>query len=1120
MRAVQGKTQLSKSSYAANAGMLTPKDMSPKCAYRLLVAILAAVMCLSVAETRSLAQQITGTLVGSVYDAQGASMVNAMVTATNEDTGLTKSVTTNAQGQYRLAYLAVGSYTLQVSAPGFKSFERHNIVLTVDQVQQVNASLSVGQSTETITVSSELPLINLSTSETGRIVEANEVLGLPLVNRNVYEELTLTPGVQSSSVSANGGANFLVGFPAQQTVINGGFDALGGSVSYYLDGGLNMNGQRNTGNPVPNPDALQEFRVETNNYNAQYGRFSSGVITVLTRSGTNHFHGSLFEFVRNTAFNATPWGTTMNAPYHRNQFGGVLGGKIIPDRTFFLFSYAGLRQATSRLVTGAIVPTTLERAGNFSQSKIKPIDPATGLVYNYNGTPGWIPPTALDPTAMKIVDQYIPSSNAPGSQWTGYSGTPFDTDEYLGKIDHQISANNHLSVSYFTLHSATTSSNANLPNWNSQTDSARQQNVNIGDTQTFNPSLVNQIWLTYTRLNGAILNSPATSLGDLGSSFTTQGMPSLPALNVSGYFNLSTAIPNAEDLDNFYSFRDVISKTIGKHALDFGGEMSLDKEVAISNLENFGKFTFSTSAPHTTKNALADFVTGRPASMVQATPISLTTNGWYYGLFLEDNYRATRRLTLNLGIRYDLQTPPTDPQDRELTFVPGRQSTIVPSAPKGLLFPGDPGVDRGTVGLRLHHISPRAGIVFDPFGNGKTSLRAAAGVFYGGLSANEWNQTSSGIPFDIRQTFTSIASLTNIYGDPASFPNGDPFPYYYSPSAPRFLPDSGVAGTSLEYQWPYSYQLNASVQQQVMNDLSVTIAYVGSLSHHVPFMSDVNYPAYVPGATTSQTNIDGRRPYDSGLLGAILMQVANQTGSYNALQISVSKRMSHGLMLNGFYVWSHSLTSAPPSASGSAVQDHDNVWEERGPSDQDQRNMASISGKWDLNYYRGSKKLLSGIVNGWSISPIITMDSGTPLNLVTGTNNNAGENNLNRPNLVSGQNAFLDPHRSRAAAAAKWFNTAAFVTNGPGLGIGPYGIDGNTPRNYLRSPGYKDVDLGIFRTFRLGEKVNLQARGEALNAFNLVSLSSPVATLSSPADGKITSASAMREIQLGLRMTF
>ena len=1075
---------------------------------------------------RADAQRTTGTILGSVRDPQGQDLPGATVTATSSDTGLTRTAQTNGQGEYRIDSLAVGGYSVEVSAQGFKDFVQKNIVLTVDQTQRVDVALSVGQANETVTVTGAPPLINTSTPEIGRTVQADEITGLPLVNRNVYTQLSLTPGVQSSSSSGANGAsgNFILGLPSQQTVINGGIDSGSGTVSYYLDGGINMTGSRFYGNPVPNPDALQEFRVETNNYDAQYGRFAAGVVTVLTRSGTNQLHGSLFEFVRNTAFNATPWHATLNAPYHRNQFGGAVGGPIIPNKTFWFFSYAGLRQTTGSLVSGAIVPTALERAGNFSASSIKPIDPTTGQVFNYNGVPGWIPPSDIDPTAANIINKYIPAANTSGNGWVGYFVGPYDNNEYLGKVDHQLTANNHIAVSYFTVHTTNNilgGSGSLL--WSTQTDFARQQNINVSDTQIFGGSWINQAWLTYTRIFGGRQNTPEISLGSLGSSYTVQGAPSLPAISVSGYFYLGQQIQGPKAGTNFYSIRDVASRTIGRQSLSIGGEMSLDKTIQLTDLDNYGIFSFLTSAPNSSKNALADFVLGHPASMIQQTPDEALTNSWYWAGFVQDNIRLTPRLTLNAGLRYDLQTPPTDPQNKELTFVPGMQSKVVPKAPLGLLFPGDAGVTRGIIGIRWHHISPRIGLAWDPYGDGKTSFRAAAGVFYGGISGNEWNATSNAAPFSAGGTYSSIASLTNPYGNPASFPTGNPFPFIYNPANPFFPAAATIIANSLGFQFPYSYQLNTSMQRELPGNTSLTIAYVGAFAHKIPFQPDANYPAYAPGATTSQASLNSRRPYDPGVLGEITLQVSNQTASYNALQVSVNKRLSQNFMLNGFYVWSSSFWSAPPgvAASGNGqTQDFNALGEERGPADTDQRNAASISGVWNLSYYKGSQKLVAGALNGWQIAPIVSLNSGTPLNITTGADNNADSYSSDRPNLVPGVSAFLSPHRSRAAVAAEWFNTSAFKANGPGLGIGSYGADGDTPRNYLRNPGYRDVDLGIYRNFRLRERMNLQLRGEATNAFNLVSLSAPTATLSSGNDGKITGASAPRQIQVGARFTF
>jgi archaellum component FlaG (FlaF/FlaG flagellin family) len=489
-------------------------------------------------------------------------------------------------------------------------------------------------------------------------------------------------------------------------------------------------------------------------------------------------------------------------------------------------------------------------------------------------------------------------------------------------------------------------------------------------------------------------------------------------------------------------------------------------------------------------------------------------------LFVQDDYRVTPRLTANLGLRWDIDVPPVESSNLTGTFVPNVQSTVVPSAPLGLLYPGDKGVPRGIVDLRWHHISPRVGFAWDPFGDGKTAVRAAAGVFYGSVSGNEWNQPANAQPFAIRQTFNSITSLTNVYGNPASFPNGDPFPYTYSPSNPRFLPAASVETISQSTQWPLVYQINTAVQRQLPSQVSATVAYVGTLSHDLPIMIDGNYAPYAPGASTSQTSINARRPYDPGVLGQNIFLISNQTASYHSLQFSAHRPLTRSLMLNGFYVLSHSFQSSNESAVGLATaQDFAHLEEERGPTDNDRRHMASVSGIWNLDYYKGSNRFLSQAANHWTISSIAIFYSGAPVNIVTGSNKNFDSANNNRPNLVPGQNAFLDPSRSRAVAAAEWFNPAAFTSNGPGLGIGPYGADGNAPRDYLRAPGYRDIDLGIFRNISF-ERFTLQLRGEATNAFNLVSLNAPTANLASSLNGKITSAASPRLIQVGARFTF
>src|SRR6266567_1067501 len=1113
---------------------------------RFLLGLAISVTLLVWATATAQAQQITGSIAGTVNDEQGAVITNATVMATNAETGYKRTATTESNGAYNIQYLPVGRYTVEVDAPGFKKFVQQNLVLTVDKTVTLSVALSIGTESQTITVTEAPPLVDTSTAELGRTIEPSEIIGLPLVNRNAYAELSLTPGVQSNSASAqsnpSGTPNFVIGNPSTQVVVNGGIDGGVPLVAYYLDGGINMTGLRNYGNPLPNPDALQEFRVETNNFSAQYGRMSGAVVTAITRSGTNQLHGSLFEFNRNTALNSYPWNaplnplthTPINAPYHRNQFGGTFGGPVKKDKAFFFFSYGGLRQVVGQLLSGAIVPTAAERLGDFTADTYKVYQPGTYNSKAKTGTqeagtnsspncqtpkPNCVRSSDLDPTSANLMNKDIPLPNAANNNYVGFFTGPTNQDEYLSKFDQVVSDKDHVAASYFYLKSTQNAyGGGNIPFTVNQSY-AKQTVLNISDIHSMSGTTANQAWFTFTRVAGGRANLPSVGMDDLGSSFTTQGPKTLPQLAISGYINAGGALAGPVSNTTFLSLRDMVSMTKGKHTLNFGGEWSLEKDAIIGNLYNFGVFNFATSAPTSTGNALADFVTGQVSTMEQDTPYHSLMSGWYYAAFLQDTYRLTPHITLNVGLRYDLQLSPVESTNLTATFVPGTQSTKVPSAPLGMLFPGDPGVPRGIADTRWHHVSPRVGIAWDPFGDGKTAIRAAGGVFYGSVSGNEWNQPANAQPFAIRQTFNSITSFSNVYGNKASFPNGDPFPYHYDPSSPRFLTDASIETISEDYQWPLVYQLNAAVQRQLPHNVSATVAYVGTLSHHLPFMIDRNYAPYAPGASTSQASIDARRPYNNNrTLGQVTYGESNETASYHSLQISASRPLTHNLMLNGFYVFSHSFQSVNESAIGQATaQDFDNLWEERGPTDNDRRHVASISGMWNINFYKGSNLLMKQVVNGWTISPIVSLQSGAPFSITTGSNKNFDSANDSRPDLVPGVKAFLDPHRSRSAVAAAWFNTAAFTANGPGVtgGIGPGGADGNAPRDYLRGPGYRDIDLGLLRDFHIGDRWMFQLRGEATNAFNFVSLNNPTANLSSGNDGKISSAASPRLIQVG-----
>jgi Carboxypeptidase regulatory-like domain/TonB dependent receptor len=1151
---------------AAQQTALTPRKTENVAAQagRWLLASLVA-MAILFGSSAARAQQITGAITGKVVDEQGALVTNANIKATNVATGYTRSTKTDDAGGYNIQYLPIGGYTVTVDAPGFKKFVQQNLEIAVDQTQPLNVTLSVGAESQTIEVTTAPPVINTATSEVGRTISPHEMNNFPLTTRNAYAALSAVPGVQSNSQSnSQNTPNFVIGVPSTQVIINGGVDGGVPMVSFYLDGGINMTGLRNYGNPLPNPDALEEFRVETSNYGAQYGRMSGGVVSAVTRSGTNKFHGSLFEFFRDTNMNANSWGAlpTAKTPFHRNNFGGTVGGPIVKDKAFFFFSYGGLRQTVGQFLSGGIVPTALERQGDFTQSYT--YAPATGvktpIIPNMPGTKtpwvgtnssvnctvakqGCIPQTGLDVTAANLLKSYIPLPNAPTvaapGNYVGNFTSPTNQNEYLGKYDQVLGAKDHISVSYFYLRTTQGGyGGGNIP-YSINNSFATQQNANISDIHTFGATTANQVWLNFTRVAGGRENTPAVSLGDLGSSFTIQGPKGLPQLAPSGYFSAGGALAGPVSDTNFYGLRDVVSLTKGRHTLNLGAEVSLEKDEIVGNLYNFGVINFNSSGPTTTGNVAADFVTGQVSSMEQDNPYHGLLNTWYYAFFAQDNYRITPRFTANLGLRYDIEQAPVESQNLTAAFVPGRQSTVVPSAPLGVLFPGDSGIPRGIAQTPKTHFSPRIGMAWDPFGDGKTAIRGAAGIFYGSVSGNEWNQPANAQPYAIRQTFNSITSLSNVYGNKASFPTGDPFPYVYSPNSPRWLPSAAVEAIDPNYKWPASYQFNVAVEQQLPAKIVLQTAYVGNLVRHVPTAPDANNPIFAPGAGTGQASLNARRPYfgatnaNGNTLGQVILIESGQTANFHSLQVSVHRPLGNNFLINGFLVWSHSIWSSNASAIGLAptAQNYSYLNEERGPSDQDRRNMVGINGVWNVNYYNGSSRFLGVLLNGYSISTIASFNSGQPVNITTGSDNNKDNYNNDRPNLVPGVNPFLSHSRPRFTASQAWFNTAAFSPNclqastgtmacTTTAGIGPGGADGNTPRDFLRAPGYRDVDLGISRQFKFERGIGLTFRADATNAFNLVSLNAPTATLSSGNDGKITGAASPRLIQVGARITF
>ena len=1162
---------------------------------RLFLTILIAMTA-----TAASAQLSTATLFGTVTDTSGAVIPNAAVTLTQVDTNFTRSTTTNGQGEYRAEFLPIGSYSAHVQAAGFKVMEQKGIALTAMQNANLNFELSLGTENTVVEVTSEVPLVNLGNSTLSRTVDNVEVDNLPLVGRNAYRLMDLTPGVQSNTFENT------VGFPAQHVIINGSPDDLVGEVSYYLDGGLNMTGLRNTGNALPNPDTIQEFVVQTNNFSAQYGRTGAGIVTVVTKAGTNVLHGSIFEFHRETNFNATSHGQASKTPLHVNNFGATLGGRIIKDKTFLFGSYGGLRQVNP-VNFNTVVPDALQRAGNFSEN-LPTTTPVSGLgacattlnaadkantafggkffvcdPVTHQPIPG--NRADLDPNYAKLMDSVaaavlgknvpLPTAGRTDNRYIGNMGLPNQTNEFLIKGDQQLGQSHRLTLDYFQSNGSQLllPSGSSLGTWAISNYSYRQQTANASDVWTHG-SAVNQVWLSYTRMNAGRASQPATSLADYGSELNVQGPPQLAQIAVGGFFTLGNQISGPVAGTNVYGLRDVYTMTHGKHTLFFGAEGYLEKDVQQTLLNDYGVFSFAnTTVPNTasaqasyvkTGVGMADFLIGHPNTYGQDSPDNANANYWNWGLFAQDDLRLTPRLTVNVGLRYDIQTAPTDTQRRYAIFKPGVQSTVSPTAILGQLFPGDPGVPVGGVYTNLNHVSPRLGFALDAFGNGKTVVHGAAGLFFGTISGNMWELPQNFQPFSVRFTnaFSHVVSMKNLYStDPSDFPDPknpsspvgvSPFPYYYNPTNPRYVAPSALTFLQEGFRWPYNDQINFGIQQQLTHDLALSINYVGALNRKLPFVIDQNAPVFNtanPSINTT-TNFNCRRPYlaepsGSGtacpgtlvagqkyMAGASVIE-SGQNLNYNGMQVSVDKRLSHNLSVIGFYVWSKTLGTASLQTTGNignsantAPEDYYNIWLDRQRADNDRTHIGTVSVVWKSDYFNDFNRFVRMALNGWTVSGIVTFQSGQPLPIITGTDDNRDGNVNDRPNLVNGRlpQTGIAP---KSVTPYKWFDTSAFCTSGTTgcNGVGPGNLDGTLRVNAVSGPGMRDVDASIFRDITIYERTKLQLRGDAVNVFNIFNPANPGLTLNSATSaGLITNGltqgntGGARVIQIGARL--
>jgi outer membrane receptor protein involved in Fe transport len=1166
---------------------------------KLMMVIVASAAMLHFTCASAWGQLNTATMFGTVTDSLGAAIANATVTMVETETNFTRVTTTKSDGSYRQEFLPIGPYKVTVTAPGFKKLERSGVVLTAMQNVELSLALEIGATNETVNVTAGIPLINLGNATLGRTVDNVEIDNLPLVGRDAYQLLSLTPGVQKNSNTNS------LGFPEQHVYINGSTDDFTGQVSFYLDGGLNMTGLRNSGNAIPNPDAVSQFEIQTNNFNATLGRYAAAVVSVVTKAGTNKFHGSAFEFYRTKNFTAVGHNTQTKQPYARNEYGATLGGPIRRDKDFFFGSFGGLRATTSLAFSGN-VPSAAQIAGDFSENlptditscsqspsaadnanfKFLVCNPVTNKPY-----PGNKITDPLDPTAVAIANYLYSQGVKPGvgatafgdTQYTyrEFDPTPEKYNQYLIKTDHQLTQAHRLTLSYFLYDynirsnpGQTTTNGSNTgsltpTHWTYSNYATKQHNANVSDTWTISSRTINQAWLSYTRQAGGRIPVPGDStFADFGSDFGISGSPSRGQVSIPNWFTLSQAITGPKAGTNQYGFRDVLSTTRGSHTLSLGGEAGLEKDFQLTSLDNYGVFSFATTKGTRTSNALSDYMLGRPNSFEQDTGEYAEANYWNYAIFAQDDWRILPNLTLNLGLRYDWQQAPTDTQNRQTNFVPGVQSHAFKNvsiagktgnqlAPIGMLFPGDPGVPSTGAYTPNDHISPRVGFSYDPLGNGKTVFHGAAGLFYGGISGNLWELPSNFAPYAVRPTFSKVVSMAHPYSnDPTEFPDGtNPFPsltFVGGSGNASFLALNQVSSFDPHFNWPVTYQFNAGFQQEFGSSFALTVNYVGALSRKQPIYHDLNPPQFniaadgTSGASCSDktqacayantsSTVNNRRPLNSqfGLSAAtptysnVYNLQSTQNSNYNGLQVIIEKRFSHSFSARAHYVWSKTLSSNALDGTNLAATFVDPNFpqlEAHQRSDQDRRNMITANFVWNPDYFSGYNRFVRTALNGWTVTGIITMNSGQPFTVTTGTDVNGDGQNNDRPSVLPGMTPhILGGKRSRVAGENEWFDTSVYCIPGTAgcPGVGPLNLLGNTRPAQLDDPGYRDFDASLFRTFGIFESLKFQVRGEVTNVLNLTNLGTPTTAMNSSNFGKVTgSGGSNRIIQVGGRILF
>ncbi len=1052
--------------------------------YRSFVVALTFASCLR-------SQTLDTGILGTVADSTGATIAGVSVTITQPATGAGRTVTTTADGRFEVRYLLPGEYTVEAQAAGFRAERRTGIVIQIGQQARIDFALQLASVFETVEVRSSTPLLQTENATLGEVVGPERIVNLPLNGRNFADLAKLTPGVTSSpyaggyggvltSITANGARNI--------------------AFQLSLDG-VSVIGNRNTWLPLhPSIDAIQEFKVQSANYSAEYGGNAGANVNVQLKSGTNRLHGSLFEYIRNNQLDARgyfrprPLGKDV---LRRNQFGSVVSGAIIKGKTFFTAGYEGMRELKETPSTGIVIPSD-QRRGNFSAVSTRIIDPLSGEPFTGN----MIPASRLNAVSVNLANTYMPLPNVTGPvNFAGVLRADNNSDQMLTRIDHYLSSRDQIFGHYIYQGRKFPAFDFNpffMTNREFPIHSVALQHVH-----TFSPTLLNEFRFGYQRQiieQFSPRSNTAFKAEDLGINGLKAGGPNgrslvgreagFPSIGIQGFVGMGDAtLGYPIDRTQIFQFVNNLSVIRGNHAMKMGvdGRRLLDDASTIN--WPWGQMSFTSDI---SGNSAAAYMLGYPRTVLtpEGHPISAVRQ-WRFGLYFQDDWKVSPKLTLNLGARYDLIMLPHDINgiSRTLRF------DLSPSGP--VLWP-DPGTVADLWKNEYWHIGPRVGFSYRL--KSDTVVRGGYGIF---TMANHFNHIL------ILQLTPPVAGSVTIINNAirplATIQN--PVPQELFPQNPVFNVSSISPGRT--HVNPYYQNWNLQVSRQFGGTDVLEIGYVGTKGTFLD-TSVSNFNSTDPGPG----DIQPRRPYPA--FGRIRMMVADGNSIYHALQGRYERRLSKSLSLTGAYNWSHMIDDQGGSVNSGGCHcqnPRQRGKAERAPSLNDIRHRLVLGYVWDLPFASSLKGATRAILGGWFLGGIMTLQSGSPVNVTqSGDTQNIDNLGWSRPHLVPGQQAVItDSDRT----PDRWFNVAAFTRS-----VLEYG---NSPRNPIVGPGVKTFDLSATKAFSMPfrEGHQLQFRTEFFNAFNTPQFGDPGGTLGTGTFGRLTSTKIdQRQIQFALKYIF